>query len=422
VGRTLLLDLRPLRVSPDYRRLFAAHTFGSLGSGVCAVAIPYQVYALSHSSAFVGLVSAAEAIPLIVGLLAGGVFADRLDRRRLLIASRLASAAVQAALALNGFEQHLWLLFLLAPLSMGVGGFGAPSHRAAVPGLVGRELLPSVAALDATVGNAFAILGPAAGGLLIAVGGIAVTYLVALAGQLVALAGVVRLSSMMPNPQGERLPPPLRALADGWRFLRKDKMLQGLFAVDVGAMFFGMPRAAFPALAVGTFGGGAQSVGLLYAAPGIGALVAAATSNWLSRVKRQGLTTVVAACLWGFAITLVGLAVSLPVALFFLALAGAADVTSEILRSTILQLTVPDHVRGRVNALWLAQAVAAPQLGDAEAGLVAGALSPRAAITSGGGACVASVLFVVARWPAFARFRLDVPSLADTVVVFTPDA
>jgi ENTS family enterobactin (siderophore) exporter len=180
---------------------------------------------------------------------------------------------------------------------------------------------------------------------------------------------------------------------------------------------FGMPRALFPALGTGLFHGGADTVGLLYAAPGAGALLGAATSGWVSRVRRAGLAVVVAVVLWGAAIAAFGLVPWLPLALGLLALAGFADVVSEVFRTTLMQLSAPDGLRGRVVALWQAQVTGAPKLGDTEAGAVAALTTPQVSVVSGGLACVAGAILLARLIPQLRRAsvaELGQPAAAPT--------
>jgi MFS family permease len=194
---------------------------------------------------------------------------------------------------------------------------------------------------------------------------------------------------------------------EGLRYVRGKQAIEGAYLIDINAMVFGMPRALFPALAASVFGGGASTLGFLYAAPGAGALVGALTTGWVSRIQRQGLAVIIAVIAWGAAITCFGLVSWLPLALLLLALAGWADVISAVFRSTIIQLSVPDALRGRLAGLQIAVVTGGPRVGDLEAGAVATAFGNTVSVVSGGLACIAGALLLARALPGFRRQRMD---------------
>jgi MFS family permease len=198
-------------------------------------------------------------------------------------------------------------------------------------------------------------------------------------------------------------PAGLRSIIDGFRYVRTKQVLLGTFVVDTNAMVFGMPMALFPAYGA-HFGGGARTVGFLYAAPYAGALVASLFSGWVGQVRWQGLGVCVAAALWGAALVLFGYANGLWVALAMLALAGAADFVSAVLRSTILLAATPDALRGRLSGIEFAQVASAPSLGNLEAGVVASLTSLRFSVVSGGLACIAGTVLCALALPRFVRY------------------
>jgi MFS family permease len=199
----------------------------------------------------------------------------------------------------------------------------------------------------------------------------------------------------------------LRSIIEGLRFVRGKQAIQGAYVIDINAMVFGMPRALFPALAANVFGGGAATLGFLYAAPGAGALIGALTTGWVSHVKRQGLAVIFAVIAWGAAITAFGLVHWLPAALTLLAAAGCADVISAVFRSTIIQLSAPDALRGRLAGLQIAVVTGGPRLGDLEAGLVATGFGDTVSVVSGGLACIAGALVLARLLPGFRRQRME---------------
>jgi MFS family permease len=189
--------------------------------------------------------------------------------------------------------------------------------------------------------------------------------------------------------------------------------VQGAYLIDVNAMVFGMPRALFPALAATLFGGGATTVGLLYAAPGAGALLGALTTGWVGRVRRQGLAVICSVLIWGAAIAGFGIVAWLPAALVLLAVAGWADVLSAVFRNTIIQFAGPDGMRGRLMGVQMAVVAGGPRLGDLESGAVADAFGNVASVVSGGLACVAGALVLAWALPGFTRVKSGLPQHAE---------
>jgi MFS family permease len=399
----LLLDLSPLRESPQFRLLYAGHLVTFLGRQLTVVAVPYQVYLLTGSSLDVGLVSLAQLGPLLAFSLAGGTIADAVDRRRLLLVTQVLLAGTSVGLALNAGGRHpaLWPLFVLTAANAGLSAVDRPARGAVVPGLVRRELLPAAYALTQMLFQVGQVAGPALAGVVIAHVSLAAAYWVDV---ITFSAGMATVLAMRPlPPSGERARLRLASIWEGVRFLRGKRALQSTFYVDLDAMVFGMPRALFPALGTGLFGGGATTVGLLFAAPGVGALVGALTAGWVGGVRRQGLAVLIAVAVWGAAISAFGLTDSLPLALVLLAVAGGADVISAVFRSTILQLAVPDSLRGRLSGIHIAVVTGGPRLGDLEAGAVASLTTPRFSVVSGGLACLAGVALLAWRIPELAR-------------------
>jgi MFS family permease len=205
-------------------------------------------------------------------------------------------------------------------------------------------------------------------------------------------------------PEGGGTKAGLASVKEGLRFLKGRRVLVSTFVIDINAMVFGMPSALFPEMGTTVFGGGPLAVGLLYAAPGAGAVIGALFSGWVTRVRRQGLAVIVAVVLWGLFIVGFGLVPWLWLALVFLALAGAADMVSAVFRNTILQLSVPDAFRGRLSGVHIAVVAGGPRLGDAEAGAVAALTSTQFSVVSGGLACMAGALLILRLVPEFARY------------------
>ncbi len=375
-----------------------------LGRQLTVVAIPYQVFIITGSSLAVGMVGLVTVVPLVTLSLAGGAIADAVDRRKLLLVTQLLSAATSAGLAVNAASPspRLWPIYVLAALSAGLAGVDHPARAAIIPRLVGRRLFPSAAALGQIQFQVGHVVGPALAGVIISRVSLAAAYWIDAASFGAAVVAIAAIRPQPPEGGGTRAS--LASIVEGLRYLRGRRLLISTFLIDINAMVFGMPRALFPALGTTFFGGGAVTVGLLYAAPGAGALAGALLTGWVGGVRRQGRAVIVAVIVWGGAIAVFGLVPWLPLGLAMLALAGAADVVSAVFRNTILQLSVPDSLRGRLSSVHIAVVTGGPQIGDAEAGAVAAVTSPRFSVVSGGVACVLGALVLARCVPELARY------------------
>jgi hypothetical protein len=407
-ARRLLIDLTPLRRSRDLRRLVSGELVSVLGTQLTTVAVPYQVYQLTHSSLVVGLVSMTQLFPLIAGSLLGGSVVDAMDRRRLLMAAQVVMACCSAGLAINAdLGTSLWPLFVLPALAAGFSGLDSAGRNAIVPHLVSRSEVSTANAIFQALFQLGLVAGPAVAGLLLAGAGVRFVYWLDVASFGVALLAVFLISPQPPAGNvGHR--PGLHSILEGLEFVRGRQAIEGAYLIDINAMVFGMPRALFPALATTVFGGGAATLGFLYAAPGAGALVGALTTGWVGRIQRQGLAVIIAVIAWGAAITCFGLVSWLPAALALLAAAGCADVISAVFRNTIIQLSVPDALRGRLAGLQIAVVTGGPRIGDLESGAVAAAFGDTVSVVSGGLACIGGALLLTRLLPGFRRLRMDV--------------
>ncbi len=407
--RMAAVDLTPLRRHRDFRLLYTSQMVSFFGNMITGVAIPYQAYAITRSPLAVGLFGVVQLVPLLALAFLGGALADALDRRRLVRLTELALALLSATLLANALLPHpqLWLLYVVAALAAGLDALQRPSLEAMLPRLVEREELTAAGALEELRGTLGMVLGPAAAGLLIATIGLPSTYGVDVATFVLSLLALRLMRAVPPPADADR--PSVRRVLEGLRYARSRPELMGTYLVDIVAMFFGMPSALYPALAV-QFARedgrivAATALGFLWAAPAAGAFLASLTSGWSRRVHRHGLAVILAAAAWGVAIAAVGLAPSLPLTLVFLSLAGAADTISGLFRGVIWNTTIPDALRGRLASIELVSYSSGPLLGDVEAGAVASALTPRISIFSGGVLCVVGVGLLALALPQFRRY------------------
>jgi MFS family permease len=400
----LLVDVRPFR-QPHFRRLWLGQAISLMGSMISFVAVPYQLYQLTHSTLQVGLLAFADLVPLLTLALVGGTIADAVDRRRLILITEVGFAVVSLALAGNAalHHPHVWALYVLAFAGASFWCLGSPALRSLMPRIVPEDQLTAAVVLNGVYSNLGAVAGPALGGLLVSAFGLTTTYLIDFASFGASLVAVALLPAI--PPAEESVPAGLRSLLEGFRFVRSQPAIMGIFLLDTNAMIFGMPSALFPAFAAHRFHAGAGTVGLLYGAPYAGALAASVLSGPIQRIRRQALAVAIFAAGWGLAIAGFGFATALWLGLAFLALAGAADYVSAALRSTIVLEATPDAFRGRVSGIELAQVAAAPTLGNVEAGVLASLTSLRFSVVSGGIACVAGTAALVATIPEILRYR-----------------
>ncbi|MER7455706.1 MFS transporter [Micromonospora sp. NPDC126480] len=401
--RRLALDLTPLRRSRDYRLVFAAAGVSGFGSFITYVTVPYQVYQLTGDPLLVGLIGVCELVPLLLMAFVGGALADFLDRRLLVLGAEVGFTLLCGVLLLNslGTAPQLWLLYLVAALTAALDGLQRPAMEGLTPRIVAPDEIPAASALNSLRMQIAQLGGPAVAGVLIASVDLAWVYAIDLATFAVSLLCLALVRAVPPPPAADR--PSLRSVVTGLRYARSRPELLGTYLVDINAMFFGMPQALYPFMAERL--GGPAVLGLLYAAPAVGSLLATVGSGWTARVHRHGLMVVLAAGAWGLAIVGFGLVTSLWAALFFLALAGAADMVSGLFRMIIWNQTIPDHLRGRLAGIEMLSYSTGPLLGQLRSGLMARTpLGVQGSIVSGGILCVVGTIALAAALPAFLRY------------------
>ena len=377
----------------------------NLGAQATLVALPFQLYLLTHSAVVVGLLGAVEVVPLIAMSLLGGAIADRMDRRLLLLLTQLGLVATSGALAFLAAAGHpaVGLLYALGGLLAGFNALQNVAFSALLPNLTDRERLPRVLAVSYGLSALSMVLGPAVGGVLIATLGVQAAYIVDAASCLAVVFTVMLIAPQVPVGAGAH-PRVLTSIADGLRYVFSNRALVGSFAIDLVAMTFGMPRALFAVLSVSVFHAGAEGAGALYAAVPAGATVAALLTGWINHARRLGIVVIWAVAVWGAAVALAGLMRSLWPAVALLAVAGAADSISAVCRSTINQTVTPDHMRGRMSAAFSLVVTGGPRLGDIESGSVAGAAGVRVSVVSGGLLCLAGVALIALAFPALRHY------------------
>jgi MFS family permease len=400
----IAVDFSPLRDYPDYRRLWIGQAVTFIGSEMALVALPFQLWQLTHSTLALGLFSFTSLIPLLTLTLAGGAIADAFDRRRMVLVTETLQAVGVAGLLVNAALPHpsVAVLFVFATVVESCFSAGVGAMRSIPQRLLPPEVFAQAGALDSIYYGIGGIAGPAVAGVIIRAAGLSTVYAIGAVSFVATVVALWGLPAMAPHEDADR--PGIRSIVEGFRFVAREKTILGFFVVDTNAMVFGMPLALLPAIAAKRFGD-ATLVGYLYAAPAAGALVAGLASGWVAHVRRQGLVVVVAASAWGVAIAAFAYSDRFWLALVLLGLAGLADQVSAIFRNAMLLALTPDRLLGRVRGIEFMQVASAPSLGNIEAGVVASFTSIRTSVASGGVLCIAGTLASAAAFPVLFRYE-----------------
>jgi len=431
----LLTDITPLRESPAFRRIWLGSMLSGIGSAMTTFAIMLQVYDLTRSPAAVGGIGLAQFIPLLLISLPGGTLADRVDRRRLVLAVTVGQTAISAVLfALAAFHgASLWALYALVAAGSALGAINAPARRTFIPRLVPQGQLSAAIALNRIIFQVTMIAGPSLAGVVAAGAGLRGCYLVDVVSFAGSLWGVGRMPAMppraptAPRDSGDsagntgntgntgkgtegRPRSGLALTLEGLAFIRRTPVLCGAFLADVNATFFGLPVSLFPAINAERFGGNPRTLGLFVTAIGVGGLVSAVFAGPLKHLRRHGLVMLTCVAVWGVGFALFAVAPTLWLTLLALALAGLADTFTVVVRGIIVQEVTPDEFRGRVNAADFLVGAGGGDLGSLEAGLVGSLTTPVISALSGGLLTVVGALAIGALLPGFRRYQSIAPA------------
>lgn len=398
------MNLTPLYKYPDFRLLYIGQFVSWFGSMLTYVALPYQMYQLTHSTLAVGNIGIVELIPLLITSLWGGALADKFDRRKLLLYTEFVLALTSGILLLNASlsHPHVWVLYLIAAISSAFTGFHRPALEAITQKLVQREDMPAVSALKQFLYGINMIAGPAIAGFVLAKFGLQPLYGVDVVTYLISFTAIFFIKArFVPDGATESI---VQSIKEGFQYAISRQELIGTYLIDFAAMIFGMPIALFPAIAAETFHGSSVVVGWLYAGPSFGMLIASFFSDWTSKIHRHGVAISISATIWGLAIIAFGFSKNIYLAVALLAIAGGADAISGLFRTTMWNQTIPSHLRGRLAGIEMISYMSGPLLGNAEAGMVAAAFGTTFSVVSGGFLCVIAVAVLVLRLPHFWRY------------------
>ncbi len=393
----------------DYALLFWGYLISSAGTQMQIVAVAWQVYELTHSAVALGIIGLLQAIPRLLFSLVGGVFADVLDRRKMLLVIEIAMSSASAVLALCTWQHviNIWIIYVVVLLSATVSAFEFPTRQAIIPTLVPRSQMASAVSLSSVMMQLTFAIGAAFGGYTVAWLGLVNTYWLDVITYGVAIATIL-LMVVPAIPAEKRAQPGLRAFTDGIHFLRSHPIILAVLSLDFFATFFGSPKALLPVYANDILHVGPEGLGILLAATSIGALVLTPLTGLIGRVAYKGVGVVLAIIGWGVCIVAFGVATGpLWLSVLFLAGAGAADMISMILRGLVVQLTTPDEFRGRISAVNAMFVVGGPMLGQFESGVVAGFVTPQISVISGGIACIVATVLIAAIVPRLLRVKVE---------------
>lgn len=401
--KAIAIDITPLTTSRDFRLLYIGQVFTYFGSMMRFAILPWQMYELTKSSFAVGMLGLVEFVPMFFAAFIGGALADYIDRKRLIWLTETGMAITAGILIFNSLlpQPKIWVIYVIAALFAGLNGLQRPAREAIVPRIVPAEQMAAVAALNSLRFSFGMIVGASVGGIIAVKFGSALAYFIDFITFVISIITILMIKASPPPLDADR--PSWQSIKAGLRYAKSRQELLGTYLIDLNAMFFGMPMALFPAIAVSY--GKPESVGFLYAAPAIGTLFISLFSRMFGRVNRHGLAITISAGIWGVAIIIFGLSNDLWVGLFFLAIAGAADAVSGLFRMTVWNQSIPDHLRGRLAGIEMISYMTGPHLGNAEAGLVAHLFSLRASIVSGGVFCVVGTIALAAMLPKFLSYN-----------------
>jgi MFS family permease len=387
----------------DFRLLWMGQIISVIGSQMQLAAINWHIYIITRSALALGLVGACRAVPIILCSLMGGVVADVVDRRRLMVVTQsimLSCSALLAFISFKGLEQA-WPIFLLTAVASAAWAFDTPARQSLMPMLVPVKDFPNAVSLSMLMFHIGLITGPPLAGFILASHGPALVYGINAASFLAVIVGLLLMhtSGRQEKSEAESNEISVRALMEGLRFVWRTPIIVQTMTLDFVATFFASANQLLPIYAQDILVVGARGYGFLAAAPAAGAILAGLVMARIGVLKRQGLTVIVSVGLYGAATIAFGVSRVFWFSLVMLAATGAADAVSTILRQTIRQLVTPNKLRGRMTSINMIFFMGGPQLGEVEAGTVAALIGAPLSVITGGAACVlaAGLVFIKAR-------------------------
>ena len=398
----------------NYRLIWIGLLVSFTGSMMQNAALLWHVSLLvtpERKGLALGLVGLVRVFPVVIFSMISGVVADAWNRRRLMLFTQIAATAVAVALGIIAFRgvTAVWTIYVLAALGSAVGAFDLPARNALVPSLVPREHLPNAISLNTIMFQTASVVGPSIGGVMIAASGVGWVYIanaISFAFVIVALLMMRNVPARSPSEAGSRDDVSLHAALEGLRFVFRSPLIRSTMLLDFFATFFSSATALLPIFAQDILRVGADGYGWLYAAPAVGAVATSAAMVPLTdRIQRRGPTLLWAVAGYGVATVVFGISRSFWVTFLCLALTGATDTVSMIIRNIVRQLETPDRLRGRMTGVNMVFFMGGPQLGELEAGAVANWLGAPFSVISGGVGCLVATACVAAATPALREYR-----------------
>jgi MFS family permease len=385
----------------DFRLLWMGQIVSVTGSQMQLVAINWHVYLLTHSPLALGMVGAFRAVPIIMCSLMGGVVADVVDRRVLMMTTQtimLLCSAILALITFNGLER-VWPIFAVTAVASGAWAFDTPARQSLMPTLVPAKDFPNAVSLSMLMFQIGMILGPTLAGFVLASRGPGLVYALNAASFVAVIVGLalMRGSGRPPKEDEQKSSISLQALAEGLRFVWRTPIIVQTMTLDFVATFFASANQLLPIFAKDILVVGARGLGFLVAAPATGAVVAGLAMARMGTLKKQGKVVIVSVAVFGAATIAFGLSRVFWFSLLMLAITGGADTVSTILRQTIRQLATPNYLRGRMTSINMIFFMGGPQLGEVEAGAVASLIGAPLSVITGGGGCVVAALLAFVR-------------------------
>ena len=414
----------PLQVR-DYRLIWLARFVNTIATTAMVVVIGAQTYQLARTqyamseaeaSFMIGVLGLVQFVPFMLLTPLAGVVADRMDRRYVAAAACLADIVIAAVLAFANSEQFLSLplLFIMAAAYGAARVFIGPAMSAITPNVVPPELLPKAIAISSVAWQSAAVLGPALGGFLLARSD-------ALPYQFSAITLALGVSSLVAirhrAPPAAAKEPALKLMAEGAKFVWHERFLLGCVTLDLFAVLLGGATAMLPAFAYDVLHVGDEGLGLLRAAPALGAVLVALWLGFRPIARNVGVKMLWAVAIYGLATLLFGLSTSFPLSLAMLALLGAADAISVFIRNSLVQLNTPDDKRGRVSSISGLAISASNELGEMQSGLAAALLGPVGAVALGGAGAIVVTAIWSGLFPELKRAKTFAPQYRQKEVV-----
>ncbi|HET7090360.1 MAG TPA: MFS transporter [Anaerolineae bacterium] len=405
----------------NFRLLWAGQGISIAGTMMQSAAVLWHVSLLVPSDQrglALGLVGLARVVPILLFSLVSGVVADALDRRKVLLLtqSTLALTAFVLALITFGGLDVVWPIYVLSALTAAVASFDGPARQSFFPSLVPRQHLPNAISLNTIIFQFGSVLGPTLAGLLIAGAGVGWVYLVNAISFLAVIVALLLMRGVPRHHGAEKREVSLRAAAEGLRYVFSEPLIRSSMLLDFFATFFSSATALLPIFVQDILQVGPEAYGLLAAAPSIGALAtSAAMVRLVDRIVHRGRVLLWAVAGYGMATVVFGLSQSFWLTFTCLALTGAADTVSVVLRNLTRQLVTPDHLRGRMTGVNMIFFLGGPQLGELEAGLLAQAFGAPVSVVTGGIGCLIATGWIAAKTPQLRHYRREEPALVAAV-------